>query len=522
MPAMSGTSSRRLGAGLAAALAFLAAASVLVLEIAAGRLLAPYVGVSLTTYTGIIGVILGGIAFGAWAGGRAADAYGPVPLLGPTFALGGLTAMAAVPIVDVAGTLGFGSGIGAIVLLSAVGFVLPAAILSAVAPMVVRATIVDLATSGSLVGRLSAAGTVGAISGTFLTGFVLLGAVPTRAIIAAIGVLMVLVGLALAVWARPRSGAAIAGDDPEPGPGPGVTLTALLIGLLAVGGATVAAPQPCERESAYFCIRVVTDTARPSGRTLVLDQLRHAYVDLDDPNHLEFGYIRWFDAAVAEHVEDRPGGFSALHVGGGGFSFPRHLAAAYPDSRHVILELDPVVFATAREELGLVTSTDLEVVLGDARLGILDQPSDAFDVVIGDAFGSLSVPWHLTTDEFLAEIDRVLRPDGRYVMNIIDGPALAFVRAEARTLAARFEHVLVLGRPGAFAGLDGGTAGGGNVVLVASHEPLDAAALGARLQQSGDGVRIVGGGGATELQAFIGDAPFLRDDLAPVDQLIGR
>jgi spermidine synthase len=188
----------------------------------------------------------------------------------------------------------------------------------------------------------------------------------------------------------------------------------------------------------------------------------------------------------------------------------------------VILELDPVVFETAREELGLVTSTDLAVVLGDARLGILDQPSDGFDVVMGDAFGSLSVPWHLTTDEFLAEIDRVLRPDGRYVMNIIDGPALAFVRAEARTLASRFEHVLVLARPGAFAGLDGGSGGGGNVVIVATHEPLDAAALGARLQQSGDRVRIVGGGGAAELETFIGNAPFLRDDLAPVDQLIGR
>lgn len=64
----------RLGWPLAAALTFLAAASVLILEIAAGRLLAPYVGVSLTTYTGIIGAILAGIALGAWLGGQAAEA----------------------------------------------------------------------------------------------------------------------------------------------------------------------------------------------------------------------------------------------------------------------------------------------------------------------------------------------------------------------------------------------------------------------------------------------------------------
>jgi spermidine synthase len=516
MRAMLETTPRRLGSGLAATLAFLAAASVLVLEIAAGRLLAPYVGVSLTTYTGIIGVILGGIAFGAWAGGRAADAYGPVGLLGPTFALGGLTAMVSVPIVDTAGTLGFGDGIGAIVLLALVGFVLPAATLSAVAPMVVRATIVDVASSGSLVGRLSAVGTVGAISGTFLTGFFLLGTVPTRTIIAATGGLMVLVGVALTLWANGRGG----GNDENAGPGPGTTLLAVLVGLLAVGASTIAAPNPCERESAYFCIRVVTDTANPSGRTLMLDRLRHAYVDLEDPNRLEFAYIRWFDAAVADHVEDRVDGYAALHIGGGGFSFPRHLAAQNPASRHTILELDPVVFETARSELGLVTSPALEVVLGDARLGILRQPDDAFDVVVGDAFGSLSVPWHLTTDEFLAEIDRVMRPDGRYVMNIIDGPALSFVRAEARTLAARFEHVLVVSRPGSFAGVEGRAGGGGNVILVASHEPLDANALGARLERAGDRVRIVGAAG--DLEAFIGEAPFLRDDFAPVDQLIGR
>ena len=64
-------------------------------------------------------------------------------------------------------------------------------------------------------------------------------------------------------------------------------------------------------------------------------------------------------------------------------------------------------------------------------------PDDAFDVVMGDAFGSLSVPWHLTTDEFLGEIDRVMRPDGRYVMNLIDGPALSFVRrVRARSTAS--------------------------------------------------------------------------------------
>jgi predicted MFS family arabinose efflux permease len=61
----------------AAALVFLSSAAVLVLEILAARLLAPYVGVTLEVYTAIIGVILAGIAVGSWLGGKAADRVDP-------------------------------------------------------------------------------------------------------------------------------------------------------------------------------------------------------------------------------------------------------------------------------------------------------------------------------------------------------------------------------------------------------------------------------------------------------------
>ena len=129
--------------------------------------------------------------------------------------------MASVPLVDALGTADLGSGVGAIVLLASIGFGLPATTLSAVAPMVVRATIVDVATSGSLVGRLSAAGTLGAITGTFLTGFYLLGTFPTRAIILATGALLVLVGLSLVWWARSRGRDAQAGRRAGSGDHPG-------------------------------------------------------------------------------------------------------------------------------------------------------------------------------------------------------------------------------------------------------------------------------------------------------------
>jgi spermidine synthase len=217
-------------------------------------------------------------------------------------------------------------------------------------------------------------------------------------------------------------------------------------------------------------------------------------------------------------MEARAGEAAVLHVGGGGFSFPRYLTALDPTVRHTIRELDPEVLATAREALGYVPPATTRIELGDARRSIVGLADGEFDLVVGDAFGGLAVPWHLTTVEFGAEVRGVMAPGGRYILNLIDGPALNFVRAEARTLAARFEYVAVVaGR----AILGGGFSNLANVVLVASDEPIDAQEIAARMLARGDGGgnTVISGAG---LAAFIGGAPLLTDDFAPVDQLIGR
>ena len=494
---------RRLGWPVAAVLTFLAAASVLVLEIAAGRLLAPYVGVSLTTYTGIIGAILAGIAIGAWLGGLAADAVGPRALLGPTFVLGGVAAIAAVPIVGVVGAIGLGEGFLAIVTLATVAFVAPAAILSAVAPMLVRATLTDVATSGSIVGRLSAIGTAGAITGTLLTGFVLLGLVPTRVLIGGVGGMLVVVGLALTVALR--------------GGGGGLMTGLLAIAALVMGGLALAAPSPCDTESAYYCIAIQTDARDPDGRTLILDRLTHAHVNLADPTDIRFGYVQRFADAAGPYLDALVRPIDVLHLGGGGFTFPRYLEATRPGAQQTVLELDARVLEVAREQLGFSPSDAIEVVVGDARRSIEGLPTDAFDLVVGDAFGGLAVPWHLTTSEFLGEVQRVLRPGGMYVMNLIDYPPLGFVRAEAATAGRLFLHIAIIS---ARSTLNGG--GGGNVVLVASAEPLDVGAVTTRIATWGDASLTGILATPTEVDAFVGDARILTDDFAPVDQLLGR
>jgi spermidine synthase len=481
---------------LAGALVFLTAGSVLVLEILAARLLAPYVGVTLETYTAIIGVVLAGISVGTWAGGRLADAREPRSTLGPLVAAGGLLALAALPAVRFLGALSLGGEPTAVVLLAGLCFFPAAAVLSAVAPTVVKLQLGSLGHTGRVVGRLSALGTAGAIFGTFVTGFVLVSALPTTPIVVGLGVALVIVGALLAVALRRGSIAA--------------TVVAT-IGAIALSYLGTSLPGPCDTESAYFCARVERDAARPSGRVLQLDTLSHSYVDLEDPGYLGFEYTRLV-ADVAATVRPAGAPIDALHIGGGGFTMPRYLAAMRPRSRSLVLELDPALVRLARERLGLVTGPDLAVRTGDARLGVRELPGRRFDLVVGDAFGGLAVPWHLATREFAEQIERTLRPDGVYVLNAIDYPPLGFVKAEAATLGRAFRHVALLAPPERVRGEEGG-----NFVLVASNRPLALEVIRRRIADRLDTDAVVAG---PEYANFAAGAPELTDEYAPVDQLL--
>ena len=480
-----------IGPVAAAALVFAASGAVLVLEILAVRLLAPYVGLTLETTTAIIGAALAGIAAGAAAGGWLADRVDGRRLLAILLIAGGLLTILLVPLVRVLGPGARGQGGAAALGVTLVALVPPAALLSAVTPTVARLRLHDLAESGTVVGGISAWATAGALVGTFGTGFVLVPLMPVGAAVLAIGIALALLGAAIGVRTR------------AVGLATGATA---LLAAAGLGAAALAADSPCDRETTYHCASIEVDPAAPSGRTLVLDDAHHSYVDLRDPTRLGFPYTQWIADGI-DGIAPPRAPLDVAWIGGGGFTLPRWLAATHPGSRSHVFEVDGELVELVRERLGLRTSPQLRVTVADARMALEREPSDSADVVVGDAFGNYAVPWHLATDEWTAEIQRVLRPEGLYALNVIDFPPLDLLRAETATLLERFRHVRLVTRPDA-----DGRPGGGNAVLFASDRPLPAAVTSRRA------------GGVTysrpEVARFADGATPLRDDFAPTDQLL--
>jgi spermidine synthase len=497
--------SRPLPNGLAAALVFLSSGAVLVLETAALRLVGPYVGVTLQVTSSVIGIALAAIAYGAWLGGFMADKRDPRRLLAPALVLAGIATALTLPIVRYSGEALRGGAIFAILLVAALAVFVPALLLSAITPLVVKLQLGDLRNTGQVVGRLSSIGTLGAVTATLTTGFILVAALPTTAIFLGVAGLLGIVGIALGVYLRRH--------DRTAQPGAVRTKAVLAVVGLAGAGLSAVAPTPCDVETAYHCAAVEPDPARDSGRVLLLNSARHSYVDLDDPEYLEFAYIKWI-AAVADVMAPAGQPLDALHLGGGGFTMPRYLEATRPGTDNEVYEIDGELVRLDERELGLALSPTLRASVGDARMLIGKRPSASADLVVGDAFGHLVVPWHLATREMAADIRRVTRPAGIYVQNVIDYPPLRFIRAEVATVAAEFPHVALVAPESSLAGETGS-----NFLIVASQSPLPLQRIRASLA-SDDGGRPVALLDGPELDDFVGDARILTDEFAPVDQLL--
>ncbi|MFC8847784.1 MULTISPECIES: fused MFS/spermidine synthase [unclassified Micromonospora] len=504
---------RALPGGLAAFLVFFSSGAVLVLETVSLRLVGPYVGVTLEVTSSVIGIALGAIAYGAWTGGWLADRRDPRALIAPALVLAGIATAVTLPVVRYAGEVLRGGAASAVLLLTALAVFVPAALLAAVTPLVVKLQLADLRRTGQVVGRLSGIGTLGGITATLLTGFVLVAALPSSLILLALAVLLGGTGLGLGAYLHRQGRVGL----PGPGggrtglPGPGRTKAVLAVLGLAGAGLTTVAPNPCDVETAYHCASVETDPARPSGRTLLLNSAQHSYVDLADPTHLEYAYTQWIGAAadVAAPAGRR---LDALHLGGGGFTVPGYLTATRPGTDNAVFEIDGGLVELDRRELGVRTGPGLRAEVGDARVLLGAEAADSRDLVVGDAFGHLVVPWHLATREMAVEINRVLRPGGIYVQNVIDYPPGRFVRSEVATVAAAFRHVALVAPPDAVAGRTGA-----NFLVVASDAPLPLAPLAQRINALPEAAIVLSG---DVLTSFVGDALVLTDDYAPVDQLL--
>jgi spermidine synthase len=504
------------------ALAFVAGAALLVLEVLAGRTTAVSAGNGIYTWTSVIGGVLVALAVGNLVGGVLADRLGPRRALGLLLVLGSVLALATLwaPLVLEAALRGGAPLPVRLALGVLVAWGPVAAAIGAASTALARAAVPPggATGTGSAVGRVYALGTAGAIAGGLLTSPALLPAVGSSGTVCAVALALAVAGVGAgrrAAW--PWAGVAVAF---------GLAAALPLDVARSVGlalGVREDAPGTYVRESAYYRIRVDVDpeTNPPDRRVrrMRLDALSQGRVDLDDPTWTGYGYEGAY-AAVTERAAPRGRPLRALFVGGGPYAFPRWLRATFPDAAIEVAEIDPEVTRAARVALLLPHAETMRVAHEDARTFVRDLPPDApaYDFVFGDAFDDVSVPHHLTTVEFARALKARMARDGVYVLNAIDAfDSGRFVGAVLATLARVFAHVGVVG-------LDRRRDWFDNFVVVASDRAVDLEGLTRDDPDSRDPARRLplrryGPSEVAALRERAGGL-VLTDDHAPVENLL--
>ncbi|MDY3562570.1 fused MFS/spermidine synthase [Gemmata sp. JC673] len=461
---------------------FLASFCGMTLELTATRMLAQQLGVSLFTWTGVIGVMLAGTALGNFTGGQLADGVNrPARGLNPRLALGWTLCGAAGSVVlallvyAVLSRTEMYTDLDAITQVLAWTFslfFLPMFLLGLVSPQVIRLAVPDVAHAGRVAGRVYAWSTAGAIVGTFATGYVLLSTLGMRNTLLLAGLILIATSMIVArVWENNSL----------------LYLFSIVLGGV-VGGFILGIRSANEEglvarvESNYYTIKVTEVEGDEPIRKLTLDHLIHSSVKLFDPSYLyyEHEHIQMEFLRVARTATPEP---KALVIGGGGYTFPRYAQELMPESKIDVVEIDPKVTEVAREHLGLQHYPNMRAIHMDGRQFVAERvPAGTYDLVIQDAVNDLSVPAHLMTKEYNDAVKAALKKDGVYLLTIIDSVGYGKLwKAAMATLCQSFppENVVLLTAEGPAPGesLDAWDKSRRVLVIYASDKPFNFTAL---------------------------------------------
>jgi spermidine synthase/MFS family permease len=530
---------------LAFVVVFLCSFAGMTLELSATRLLAPVLGVSIYTWTGVIGVMLAGTCLGNWCGGWLADRGDTARTADDRkFTAAGCMLVAAAASVLVillfsyllklekAGRLDRFGLIEQVMFWTFCLFFLPMFLLGTISPQVIRLATPDVSRAGRTAGRVYAWSTAGAIAGTFATGYFL---------ISTLGVL-----LTLLLTAVLPSVAAVLACNPRKQPRMLYALCAVG-GILAGGGYMLfKAGRASDAESNYYTISVTGDrhleypkestalgsVVGPAGitplkrdlRWMNLDHLTHSIADLNDPTFLHYEHEQIQLEAVYSAASAHPSDQRVLVIGGGGYTFPRCVKTLVPTANVEVVEIDPMVTAIAIRLMGfdpkLATSHHM-----DGRQFVAERAKPGtYHVVTLDAVNDYSVPYHLLTKECNEAVKRTLTPDGVYLVTVIDEVYEGKLwKAAFHTLKESFPHVTMAFPKGLFDPQKPEAMGRAVIVLYASERPLDVADWSAARRKAAGRASDVYAVPDEIVQRMLAVEPkriVLTDQYSPVDNLM--
>lgn len=391
--------------GVLEVIAFIDGACLMMYELVAARLLAPYIGSSIYVWTSVIGVIIAALSLGYAAGGYLADKRGKTTdLVWLILAIAGgviATMWFYVPVLSLLAEILPDPRLQGL-LASLILFAPTSFLIGIISPYLVRLQLHSLSRTGRTVATVSALNSVGGIVGTFSTGFIIFSFLGSRETLLLIAGILVATSWLLLVSYKPLER---------------IILSIFILGSGIVG---TAYSQP------YIVASIDTPTAHYrvedvefAGETVrVLKTGPNAYQsgkNLSQPDTLVF----WYTQAMAQAVESVPEKKRILIIGSGAFSLPEYFANKYPSLEIDVVDIDPHLEAISKTHFDYMPQKNVNFIASDGRSFINKSHSKPYDAILVDAFSNLTIPFSLTTEEFAQNLHKNLSKNGVVAMNVI-------------------------------------------------------------------------------------------------------
>jgi spermidine synthase len=491
--------------------AFLSGASIMIIEIAGNRILAPWFGNSLYTWVGLIGVILFSISVGYYLGGYLADRSPRYSLLINLLSISLFTVLL-IPLIQPLierlispMSIIYGPIIASLILLA-----LPGCFLGSISPFAIR--LISLFSNDKVIGvsagKIGMYATLGSIVGTFLTGFILIPHLEISTIFFVTSLLlMVLVTLGYVVLRPLKSGS--------------ILFVTLLVVIFSVLSLVLFFSEPYRDEDVVFEKTTFYHRIRVTEEDYNGEKLRTIYLDttaegaqFESSKEIPFRYQRYWELTkvMCPHLKD------AAFLGGGGFAMPEATLDAFPKAQVDVIEIDPVVIDVGRKYFRVDEYPRLTPIADDARRYLRINPRK-YDFIFGDAYNGVRyIPAHLVTLEFFKLVKSRLNDRGVYMMNIIssiEGNNSALFKSIMKTLSRVFRHVYVFVPHKEMPGYSQ------NIIILASDREID---IEASMNAYGPDTRIgqLLYGYVEPTNYTISDGSLLTDSYNPIEYIVSK
>jgi len=388
--------------------AFCSGMTIMAIEMAASRLMAPYFGTSVFVWTNLLGIIMTALSIGYWLGGRLADRHPTREFL---YGLLFVSAVMLLCLPFIAPWImdwvsrGVKEGEVSLVVYSFISsliiFCIPFSVLGMVSPTIIRLLSHAVEESGRVAGKVYAASTVGSIVGTFLPTLVFVPWIGTKKTIILFAIILLVISIVglgrklLCLTAVPFMGS-----------------------FILIPAHYFSTPDVLfQTESPYTYIKVTEDPY--FGIMLQQDEgfAMHSFYNPDQV--LTGSYWDYLLPAPYFQKDKQEQQITVIGAAGGtAYRIWEETLGDDFDFRFTGAEIDPVVVRLAHEYFGMSEYDNVEISAQDGRIFLKNQPDGRFDVIFLDAYHQIYMPPHLTSLEFFQLTEQKLNPDGVFVANV--------------------------------------------------------------------------------------------------------